>query len=65
MSDTIKQQARNHQIMFIEQHDDLKEDVWGLYLLFLDNIEEGESPQNELQLFINACNQLLEDECDN
>ena len=63
MSDTIKQQARNHRVMFIEQHDDLKEDVEELYVLFIDNIEEGESPQNELNLFINSCNQLLEDEC--
>jgi hypothetical protein len=59
----IKQQARNHKVMFIEQHDNLKDEVEELYVLFLDNIEEGDSPQNELDLFINSCNQLLEDEC--
>ena len=63
MSNTIKQQARNCGVMFIQQHPELSEDVQDLYILFLDNIEEGESPQNELDLFINSCNQLLEDEC--
>jgi hypothetical protein len=58
----IKQQARNHRVMFMQQHPELSEDVQDLYILFLDNIEEGESPQNELNLFINSCNQLLEDE---
>ena len=65
MSDTIKQQARNHRVMFMQQHSHLSEEVQDLYILFLDNIEEGESPQNELNLFINACNQLLEDERNN
>jgi hypothetical protein len=59
----IKQQARNHRVMFMQQHSELSEEVQDLYILFLDNIEEGESPQNELNLFINSCNQLLEDEC--
>lgn len=63
--ETIKQQARNHGVMFMQQHSHLIEEVQDLYMLFLDNIEEGESPQNELDLFINSCNQLLEDECDN
>jgi hypothetical protein len=63
MSDIIKQQARNHRVMFMQQHSELSEEVQDLYILFLDNIEEGESPQNELNLFINSCNQLLEDEC--
>lgn len=45
---------------FIKKHSQLEEQVEGYFDLMSDNIEEGESPQNELQLFINACNDLLD-----
>jgi hypothetical protein len=45
---------------FINKHPKFKDEVLDYFDLMSDNIEEGESPQNELQLFINACNDLLE-----
>jgi hypothetical protein len=44
----------------ISKRPELKEEVLNYFDLMSDNSEEGESPQNELQLFINACNDLLE-----
>ena len=49
---------------FINNHPIVTEQVEDYLDLMLENIAEGDSPQNELDLFINACNQLLEDECD-
>jgi|688.fasta_scaffold549209_3 hypothetical protein len=48
---------------FINNHPIVTEQVEDYLDLMLENIAEGDSPQNELDLFINACNQLLEDEC--
>jgi hypothetical protein len=50
---------------FINNHPIVTEQVEDYLDLMLENIAEGDSPQNELDLFINACNQLLEDECNN
>lgn len=44
---------------FIKKHTELKDEILNYFDLMSDNIEEGESPQNELQLFINTCNDLL------
>jgi hypothetical protein len=45
---------------FKKQNPLLEDQVADYLDLMMENIEEGESPQNELQLFINACNDLLE-----
>jgi hypothetical protein len=45
---------------FKKQNPLLEDQVADYLDLMLENIGEGESPQNELQLFINACNDLLE-----
>ena len=47
---------------FIQDHPQHKEEVEDLFILMMDQIESGESEVNELQLFINDCNDLqLED----
>jgi hypothetical protein len=46
---------------FIGEHPQLKEEVLNYFDLMSDNIEEGQSPQNELNLFIGACEDLLKD----
>lgn len=50
---------------FINNHPIVTEQVEDYLDLMLENIAEGDSPQNELDLFINACEQLLEDERNN
>ena len=51
--------AQSFALDFIKKHSELEEQVESYFDLMSDNIDEGESPQNELQLFINACNDLL------
>jgi hypothetical protein len=43
----------------IEKHPQHKEEIEGLYELALTEIESGESPQNELSLFVEAINQYV------
>lgn len=54
-------QAREYLQKFIKKHPELKEDATGLYDLMVSNIEDGDSPTQELDLFINDIDQLLED----
>ncbi len=46
---------------FMKKHPLLKKQTKDYLDLMLDNIGEGESPQNELQLFMGACEDLLKD----
>jgi hypothetical protein len=46
---------------FVNNHPILTEQVADYLDLMLENIGEGESPQNELDLFIGACEDLLKD----
>jgi hypothetical protein len=46
---------------FKKQNPLLEDQVADYLDLMLENIEEGESPQNELNLFIGACEDLLKD----
>jgi ABC-type Zn uptake system ZnuABC Zn-binding protein ZnuA len=45
---------------FIEQHPEFEEQIQDFYQLYLDEIEEGGSPSNELYLFEDSCKQLWE-----
>jgi hypothetical protein len=47
---------------FIEKHPQHKSEVRDLYLLMLDEIDEGGSEMNEVSLFINSCKDLLTEE---
>jgi hypothetical protein len=46
---------------FVNNHPILTEQVHDYLDLMLENIAEGDSPQNELQLFMGACEDLLKD----
>jgi len=46
---------------FLEKHHEHKEEVDDMFQLMVDEIEQGESPQNELELFCGACEDLLID----
>ena len=45
---------------FIVKHPKMKDDVEDFFQLMLDEIECGESPDNEYELFVNACEDLLD-----
>jgi len=47
---------------FLGKNPELKDEVNDMFQLMQDEIEAGESEQNELDLFIGACKDLLEDE---
>lgn len=44
---------------FINKHPEHKQEVLDLYDLMHDEINSGESVDNEIELFINSCNDLL------
>lgn len=54
-------QAREYLQKFIKKHPELKEEAMDLYDLMVSNIEDGDSPTNELGLFFNDIDQLLQD----
>jgi len=45
---------------FIKNKPEIKEQVEELFQLMLDEIEEGNSVENECNMFIIACEQILE-----
>lgn len=45
---------------FIAKHPHLKDDVNDLFQLMNNEIDEGGSVENEVNLFIGSCNDLLE-----
>lgn len=45
---------------FITKHPHTKDDVEDFFQLMLDEIECGESPSNEYEHFIQACEDLLD-----
>jgi hypothetical protein len=55
------EEAREFAKDFVNKHPILTEEVQDYLDLMLENIEEGDSPQNELDLFIGACKDLLKD----
>ena len=55
------EKAREFARDFVNKHPILAEEVHDYLDLMLENIEEGDSPQNELNLFIGACEDLLKD----
>ena len=54
-------QAREYLQKFIKKHPELKEEAMDLYDLMVSNIEDGDSPTHELDLFFNDIDQLLQD----
>ena len=55
------EEAREFAKDFVNKHPIVAEEVHDYLDLMLENIEEGDSPQNELDLFIGACEDLLKD----
>jgi len=55
------EEARKFAKDFVNKHPIVAEEVHDYLDLMLENIEEGDSPQNELDLFIGACEDLLKD----
>lgn len=51
--------ARNLRDETIKKHPELKEDVIGLYQLMLDEIEEGNSINNEIEAFEASIEDLI------
>ena len=51
--------ARNLRDRTIKNHPELKEDVIGLYQLMLDEIEEGNSINNEIKAFEASIEDLI------
>jgi hypothetical protein len=51
--------ARNLRDETIKNHPELKEDVIGLYQLMLDEIEEGNSINNEIEAFEASIEDLI------
>ena len=49
---------------FIDKNPQQREEALDLYQLCVDEIDEGGSPQHEVELFQNSCEQLLEDDED-
>ena len=52
--------AKSFKDNFIKNHPEHKERVEDYYQLMIDEIEEGESKKNEIDLFISSCNDLLD-----
>lgn len=48
----------------ISEHPSLKDQITDLFELAMGEIEDGESPDNELSLFLNSVDELIEDEND-
>lgn len=49
---------------FVKKHPTKKEECIDLFHTFLDNIEAGSDLESELELFMENCNQLLEEKSD-
>lgn len=47
---------------FMKKHPQHKEEVRDYFQLMKDEVEEGGSVENEINLFIGACNDLLTEE---
>jgi hypothetical protein len=58
---TTVQEAYQYKEKLIAKYPQLlKEELNGLYVLMIDNIEEGESTRNEVYLFEQSVKELLE-----
>lgn len=51
--------AAQFRIEFIKEHPELEQQVEELFQLMMDEIDEGNSASNEVDLFISACDDLL------
>jgi len=52
-------EAREFAKKFLEKHPEHRVIVNGFFQLMMDEIENDESAQNELELFISACEDLV------
>jgi hypothetical protein len=52
-------QVKEFKNKFIKDHPEFIEDVQSLYQLMLDEIEEGGSKENEIYLFMQSCEDLI------
>jgi hypothetical protein len=52
---------REYALEVIKNYPELKEDVIGLYILCQSEIEEGGSPDHEIQLCLEDIRQLIEE----
>ena len=53
------EKALNFAKDFIKNHPEHTEEIKDLYFLMMSEIEQGESEQNEIQLFLSSCKDLL------
>lgn len=53
------QQANKFRLSAIEKKPEKEKEINELYQLMKDEIEDGGSPSNEVELFINSVNELL------
>tara|TARA_R110000751_G_C13760050_1_gene479166 strand:+ start:1633 stop:1812 length:180 start_codon:yes stop_codon:yes gene_type:complete len=53
------EKALNFAKDFIKYHPEHTEEIKNLYCLMMSEIEQGESENNEKELFISSCKQLL------
>jgi len=53
------QRATDFANEFVKEHPEHNDEVLDLFDLMKDEIEAGESQENEIQLFIGACKDLL------
>ena len=56
------QRAKDFANDFLKKHPEHKEEVLDYFDLMKDEIEAGESQENEINLFIGACEDLLNEE---
>jgi len=56
------EEAQEFAKKFLGKNPELKDEVEDMFQLMQNEIEEGGSEQHELDLFIGACNDLLEDD---
>ena len=55
----VRQTTLDFKNEFIKQHPEHKSDVEDFYQFMIDEIEDGGSPEHEIESFITACNDLL------
>ena len=57
----MKEEAKELYFDTLLQYPEVRDEIEGLYQLFLDEVEAGESEVHELDLFVNALDELTEE----
>lgn len=56
------EQLREYRNKAIKDHPEYADDIHAFYTLAVSEIEDGESPQNEYELFVDSIRDLIEGE---